>query len=310
MQFVGGLYIGEPDGVLDFIIRMFPRLTRDVKHIGSITRQVQYASGRVRFLGVEVERVDEIPGGMTAWVLGEDEWTMIEPRDGRDVVTWHGSLSWKWLDQSVAGRAVGEFSAMCPPEWSDGESKARRFELCSHGYLAVPEEFDDDVYLADYDPSWPARYEKIEKELIGLLGPDVALRIEHYGSTAIPGMPAKPVVDVLVEIPSFEQARMRAVPALNRPECEYWWYNDHMCFILRQKLMGKRTHHIHMAPAGHKLWDGLAFRDYMRSHPDDAGRYAALKYELADRHRSDREEYTRAKAEFVREITIKALAGK
>jgi len=62
-----------------------------------------------------------------------------------------------------------------------------------------------------------------------------------------------------------------------------------------------------MAPAGHEIWNGLAFRDYLRSHPEDAARYVALKRELAGRHRTDRERYTEAKGAFVREMTEKAL---
>jgi len=69
-----------------------------------------------------------------------------------------------------------------------------------------------------------------------LLGPGVALRVEHYGSTSIPVCPAKPIIDILVEIPSWEEGRKRAIPVFNSPEIEYWFYNDHMCFILRDKV--------------------------------------------------------------------------
>lgn len=71
--------------------------------------------------------------------------------------------------------------------------------------------------------------------------------------------------------------------------------------------MGQRTHHIHMAPQGHKLWEGLAFRDCLRTHDADALRYAALKHKLAKSYRQDRERYTDAKTMFVKEITSKAL---
>jgi len=72
--------------------------------------------------------------------------------------------------------------------------------------------------------------------------------------------------------------------------------------------MARRTHHVHLAPASHPVWDGLAFRDALRAHPDTAARYAALKGELATRYREDREGYTEAKTAFVREVTAKALA--
>jgi GrpB-like predicted nucleotidyltransferase (UPF0157 family) len=61
-----------------------------------------------------------------------------------------------------------------------------------------------------------------------------------------------------------------------------------------------------MAPAGHRIWEGLVFRDYLRTHPDDASRYASLKHELAKRYKADRERYTIVKGDFVRDIMIKA----
>ena len=184
------------------------------------------------------------------------------------------------------------------------------FRITSNAYFHPEKSADDDVHLADYDASWPRQYNEMARFLRESLGPKTALRIEHYGSTSIPGIPAKPVIDVLVEIPSFEQARKSAIPLFNRPECEYWWYMDHMCFIVRHELMGKRTHHIHMAPAGHRIWEGLAFRDHLRARPSDAARYADLKNELARQHQTDRERYTQAKAEFVSEMTAKALQQK
>jgi len=86
------------------------------------------------------------------------------------------------------------------------------------------------------------------------IAPEIALRVEHYGSTAIPNMPAKPFIDTLLEVPSFAEARRSLIPVFNKPECEYWWYNGHMCFIVRKDPMGTRTHHIHAAPRGHRLW--------------------------------------------------------
>jgi GrpB-like predicted nucleotidyltransferase (UPF0157 family) len=71
--------------------------------------------------------------------------------------------------------------------------------------------------------------------------------------------------------------------------------------------MGKRTHHLHLAPAGHEIWNGLAFRDYLRTHPEEAARYASLKRQLAESHQTDRERYTEAKTEYVKKVTEKAL---
>lgn len=313
MQLVGMLHRNDPAGTVDFLKSAFPRLESEVKHTGSLTRHVQYESGtsdedHLHFLGVEVSRIEDIPEGMIAWDLRGDTWTVLQPKDGKGVVTWREDLSWQWLDQSTPERSIGEFTAKCPSEWSDKSvSPPRDFTIFATGYIDKSKHVDDDIYLVDYDPSWPRKYDEMACWLRDSLGPHVALRVEHYGSTSIPGMPAKPVIDVLVEVPSFAEARKRAIPLFNRPECEYWWYTDHMCFHMRESLAGRRTHHIHVALAGHRIWEGLAFRDYLRSHPEDASNYAALKGELAARHQRDRERYTDAKTEFVREVTAKAL---
>jgi GrpB-like predicted nucleotidyltransferase (UPF0157 family)/predicted transcriptional regulator YdeE len=310
LRLVGALHTGDPEGVIPFLIKTFPRLVREVKHTGSVARQVQFQSGEgaedhLHFLGIEVEKIEDIPEGMIAWDLQGDTWTVLESGHGQDQITWQENVCWQWLDQSVDGKLTGEFTAKVPSNWSKtGTSESTAFGISANSYLGIGIEggSDDNVYLADYDPSWPEKYLEMESRLRKDIGSDVALHIEHYGSTAIPNMPAKPIIDILVEIPSFEEARKRVIPVFNKPECEYWWYKDHMCFIIRDKFMGIRTHHIHMAPAGHRIWDGLKFRDYLRTHPEDASRYAALKRELAEHYRTDRESYTDAKTDFVREV--------
>jgi GrpB-like predicted nucleotidyltransferase (UPF0157 family) len=268
----------------------------------------------LHFLGIEVDRIADIPRGMRAWDLGDSRWTVWEAREGQDVVTGQGDLCWQWLEQSASGggRYTGEFTARLPVEGSDqGPTDAHAFWISANAYMQPQAHYanGDEVHLADYDPSWPLRFKEMARWLRDELGSDIVLRVEHYGSTAIPGMPAKPIVDILVEIPDFAAAKARAVPRLNSEVWEYWWYSGHMVFVKRENLMGQRTHHVHMAPWGHPLWEGLAFRDHLRSHPEDAARYAALKHELAASHGRDRERYTQAKTELVREITSRALCG-
>jgi signal transduction histidine kinase/CheY-like chemotaxis protein len=106
-------------------------------------------------------------------------------------------------------------------------------------------------------------------QLNSTVPPGTILRIEHLGSTAIPGMPAKPVIDILLEITSFEKARRVLIPFFNKHECDYWWQEDHMTFILRQNFMGTRTHHIHAAPAG-RSWDRVAFRYNLRAQKEES----------------------------------------
>ena len=311
MCLVGGLLLNDSKGIIDFLIKTFPRLMSELDHPGGTARQVQYESGasdedHLHFVGFQVDRIENIPEGMIAWVLGRDSWTVLQSKDGQNVVIWQDDLSWKWLDESTPGKPVGEFTAKCPAEW--GSQEARNFTMFANSYKGIQENCDDEICLVDYDPSWPEQYDEMAQRLAKMLGPDVALRIEHYGSTAIPGISAKPVIDILVEIPSFEAAKKRAIPLFNRPECEYWFYAGHVYFMIREKFEGRRTHHIHMLTAGHRIWDGIKFRDYLSTHSEDASRYVALKYELAERYRTDREAYTDAKDEFVREILAKANA--
>jgi GrpB-like predicted nucleotidyltransferase (UPF0157 family) len=304
MKLAGGLQIRGGKWDLDSFGALFHRLKQGVEHADDPIRHVGYEGFDgdrcdVRFFGVEVREIGNIPEGMVGWDLRENTWAVLDHSGD----SWEGSLTWNWSDNSLA-----EFTAACPSEWSAEPPHApHEFRISANVYIARGKSLDDEVHLVDYDDSWPRRYEEMASWLAESLGPDLAPRIEHYGSTAIPGMPAKPVIDILVEVPSFEEARRRAVPVFNKPECEYWFYSDHMVFIVREEFMGKRTHHIHMAPARHRIWDGLAFRDYLRTHPDGASRYVALKRKLADRHQTDRERYTIAKEDFVREVTAKAI---
>jgi GrpB-like predicted nucleotidyltransferase (UPF0157 family)/predicted transcriptional regulator YdeE len=321
MQLVGRQQVlaarGSGEEMLSFYGNAFDRLTQEVQHTGTLSRYVGYQSTlggteHLHYIGIEVDRIEDIPKGMVAWDLGHATWTVWEEQGGQDALVSQRELFWQWLEPASPGRHryTGEFTVQesGTPSGS-GTPRARAFWISANAYVKLQGDdvSRDEVRLVDYDPSWPEQYAEMAQWLREALGADIARSIEHYGSTAVPGMPAKPIIDLLVEIPSFSQAKKRAVPLLNRKTWEYWWYNEHMTFVVRNKLMGERTHHVHMAPRGHRLWEGLAFRDYLRSHPKDASRYAALKYELAATQGQDRERYTQAKTDFVREITLRAL---
>jgi GrpB-like predicted nucleotidyltransferase (UPF0157 family) len=296
------------------IASMFDRLPREVQHAGNLIRFVGYQSSGggpdcLRFFGIETETGIRIPAGLLAWELEQTSWRVRQPTMGREAIVWQEDIHWMWKakPQSADRASVGEFLAHGAPQWwADGSRKKRRFTVFANAYLdrrksATP----DEVRITDYDPSWPDRFDSMAGWLQDSLGPEIALSIEHYGSTSIPDMPAKPIIDIAVRIPSFEKGRKRALTVLSDETWEYWWYADHMVFIKRKEVMGERTHHVHMAPDGHDLWKGLAFRDHLRSHSDDAGRYASLKRRLAASHGNDRERYTMMKTEFVEEILRK-----
>jgi GrpB-like predicted nucleotidyltransferase (UPF0157 family) len=291
---------------------LFQRLTAIGVGASVSKRYVRYYGqaqdrSEVRFFGVEAESIGRVPVGMVGFELGEDEIKVVEPESGGSNVSWTGHLVWNWLDRRRETSPVGEFTATVPLDWTSQKGASLEFVLSANAYFDRGKALDNDVGLVSYDPLWPARFSEMAHHLRRDLPPEVILRIEHYGSTAIPNMPAKPVIDILVEVPSFLEARRSLIPAFNKPGSEYWWYNDHLLFILREAPMGKREYHVHVAPRGHHVWDGIAFRDYLRSNPDEASRYSALKYELAERFPEDREAYTESKETYVNRVTARAL---
>lgn len=301
-----------PDSRQQFLRAVFPRLVEEVNHTIDVTRYLGFAGkladGRTfEFFGIEVDAVDRVPEGLVAWRLGERSLTVTAASESSQ----HEPVAilWDWRETTASAPRpwTGELvTAAGAPELPP------RLSLTTNCYVGLKERnpANEDVRLVEYDPSWPGRYEEFALWLRKSIGDDIALRVEHYGSTSIFGIPAKPIIDVLVEIPSFEAAKPRILPVFNDPCWEYWWYSDHLTFIRRSRLQGERTQHVHMAPRGHPLWDGIPFRDYLRSHPDEANRYAELKRKLAASHRGDRERYTEAKTEFVRNIVAKARGGR
>jgi GrpB-like predicted nucleotidyltransferase (UPF0157 family) len=171
----------------------------------------------------------------------------------------------------------------------------------------------DEVILMEADASWPRRFEREAAALRRWLPDDLVLAIDHIGSTAIAGMPAKPIIDILLTVPDLEQARARAVPLLAPHGYLFWAENprtDRLFFVKGLPPAAvARTHHLHVTEPGGEALQTIAFRDHLRSHHAEAARYAALKRELARSHRTDREAYTDAKAAFVAEILGKRRGG-
>ena len=163
------------------------------------------------------------------------------------------------------------------------------------------------VEIVPYDSSWPVQFEQEHKELQCALAPWLAGSIEHIGSTAIPGLAAKPVVDIMAGVETLDASRP-AIAAMTdldycyapyRVDSEHWFCKPSLLF---------RTHHLHLVPIRSPRWsETIAFRDYLRSHPEIAAEYADLKRQLALAYRFDREAYTLAKGPFISRITSLAL---
>ena len=160
------------------------------------------------------------------------------------------------------------------------------------------------------DPLWPKLARDEISNIRALLPRDLIIDIQHVGSTAIPNLSAKPIIDIQTAVPSLTIAKIVAVPLLQKLGYEFWAENpgaERLFFAKGMPPYGdKRTHHVHIfKPDSHHWKDKIAFRDYLRAHPDSAKEYEALKNKLASQHTYDREKYTDEKAIFVNEILKK-----
>ena len=158
----------------------------------------------------------------------------------------------------------------------------------------------DGIRLVSWTPAWAERFRAERAELERAVG-DRVLAIEHIGSTSIPGIRAKPVVDICVAVESFEAARATLQPI---EALAYVYRGEHG--IAGRHFFQKgdpREVNLHMVEITSEEWQRhIVFRDYLRGHRDAALEYEALKQELAELHASDIEAYAAAKTPFVRKI--------
>lgn len=159
---------------------------------------------------------------------------------------------------------------------------------------------DEPVRLVPPDPDWPARFERERIELEGAIGRWVEGGIHHVGSTAVPGLEAKPIIDILAGVRDLEIARACFEPLADLDYLYAPYLPKEMHWFCKPDP-AHRTHHLHLVPVGSPRYrEELAFRDRLRADPRLAADYAALKRQLAERYRDDREAYTDAKGAFIR----------
>jgi GrpB-like predicted nucleotidyltransferase (UPF0157 family) len=165
------------------------------------------------------------------------------------------------------------------------------------------------ITLSLYNPQWPAIFQK-EADLLETVLQGVNHKIEHMGSTAIKGLAAKPIIDILIGLENFETAE-QIIPKITKLGYKYISkYEDLMPYrrFFTKEKNGIRTHHIHMVEIGTEFWKRhLAFRKHMRRNKQDRKAYEALKLELAARDWEDENEYANAKSEFIRRIEKKSI---
>lgn len=163
----------------------------------------------------------------------------------------------------------------------------------------------DPIIIVPYDSHWPQQFVALSTAMRQALG-SVAVRIDHIGSTSIPDLAAKPIVDIQISVESFEPLDAYRVP-LERLGWQFRADNQERTKRYFREALGHARTHIHVRRSG--SWAeqfALLFRDYMRHHPSDAERYAMLKHQLARDLRDDRHGYTEAKAPFIWEVMKRA----
>ena len=169
----------------------------------------------------------------------------------------------------------------------------------------------DGIEIVDYDPGWPVLFAEEADRLRAVLDPSLIVGLEHFGSTAVPDLSAKPIIDILIAVRSLADARATFVEALRNLDYVYWADNpkkDRMFFVRGMPPFGpRRSHHVHVTEPHGEMWQRLAFRDYLRTHPEEAGTYARLKRRLAAEHPADREAYTDAKSAYIETVMRKAI---
>ena len=160
------------------------------------------------------------------------------------------------------------------------------------------------VRVVPYSEAWPGDFAAIRTELLAAFNDDTIL-IEHIGSTSVPGLCAKPVIDVLVGALSLKDIEV-AIPRLAAAQYEYVSKYEVQLpmrrYFVRQESHSLRVH-VHAVVKGSKIWnEHLAFRQALRANIGTRDAYAQLKFALAQVHESDKAAYTAAKAPFITRI--------
>lgn len=163
------------------------------------------------------------------------------------------------------------------------------------------------IEIVDYDPGWPEAFELERRHLSNCFPDGLVVRVEHVGSTAVPALGAKPVIDILIGVRDLAVVRERVVPLLEGQGYDYFWSPTHgddvppfYALFIKRDGAGVRTHHIHVVEMDFREhWDWVLFRDHLRSRPEVAARYEKLKRRLARKFPRDRVRYTEEKSQFI-----------
>ena len=170
---------------------------------------------------------------------------------------------------------------------------------------------DQGLRIVPYDPMWPSAFEDEALRIRNALG-SIALRIDHNGSTSVPGLAAKPIIDIQVSVEKLQPIEIFGEPLQSIGYVHFPHSDDSFCPFFHRPYYWPHTHHIHVVEAGGvEERRTLAFRDYLRDHTAVARQYEKLKCDLASQfattdHES-RDAYAHAKTEFIERTIALAL---
>lgn len=172
---------------------------------------------------------------------------------------------------------------------------------------------EDKIEIVPYEPDWPAAFEAEATRLCAGLG-RLALRIDHHGSTSIPGLGAKPIIDIQVSVATLQPMTTYLEPLRVLGYSHVPHPDDSLCPFFHRPSHWPHSHHVHVVESGGaEERRTLAFRDYLRDHPIAAREYEHLKRDLVRRttasNRESREAYARAKTEFIQRLVEMALGS-
>lgn len=159
------------------------------------------------------------------------------------------------------------------------------------------------IVVEEYNPAWASLYEQERKAIVAAIGPYIA-NIEHVGSTSVPGLAAKPIIDIGIDLNTYPLPK-GAIAAMEALGYEYkgeYGISGREYF----RKVSPRSYHVHAYSPGNPEWEAhILFRDYLRAHPEAARQYGQLKRELAAHH-TDVNAYTDDKTDFIKTTLAKA----
>jgi GrpB-like predicted nucleotidyltransferase (UPF0157 family)/GNAT superfamily N-acetyltransferase len=285
-------------------------------------------------LDIDLDIEAEIAAGPPAELAGPHGVLLFARLDGepaglggvRYLDTEAAEIKSMFVAPSFRGRGVAR-AILAELEWIAAEHGCRRVQLDSSDYLTgavalyrsagyreVPPYNEnakanlwferaldsEPIAVVPHDQRWPRRFATERVSLESAIGDWIVGGVHHVGSTAVPGLDAKPIIDILVGVEGLEVSRACFEPLSRLEYVRAPYRPDEMHWFCKPRP-SRRTHHLHLIPVDHRRYaEELRFRDRLRADPVLAGEYSVLKHDLAVRFRDDREAYTNGKTDFIR----------